>query len=82
MPKRKNPVALDVAAINIKEYTQEMNGGGWKRAHKKPTKLKYKIRTELQSSDRMSEPEVRNLLDIWNISFKNKWRLYRYWTDR
>ena len=80
-PKRKNPIALNVTTMEG-SGNDSLIQGGWTVPKKQRANLKKKIRKELQSSDRMLEQEANQINDLWDMTVKNKWRLYRFWTDK
>ena len=54
---------------------------GWQVQDKKRArnKLIFKIRNQLQSEDVMTEEEVNNIYDVWQLQVRDRWRLYRKW---
>ena len=75
----RNPVALNVSEIDEKTHEDE---GGWQTSKKQRKAMKKTLRRELRSTDRMTEDEIRRIVDVWDLTLKDKWRLYRYWTRK
>nr|XP_022287767.1 NFX1-type zinc finger-containing protein 1-like [Crassostrea virginica]XP_022287768.1 NFX1-type zinc finger-containing protein 1-like [Crassostrea virginica] len=71
-------------ALNVSDIENNVNEGGWQIAARQKRNLKDKIRRELRSTNRMTELDFQNMrrvgTDVWRLSEKEKWRLYRYWT--
>ncbi|XP_021348895.1 NFX1-type zinc finger-containing protein 1-like isoform X2 [Mizuhopecten yessoensis] len=72
-------VALNVT--NLDEKDQNRNNG-WQMPKKQKKNLKKRLRRELGSSDRMDESEIDTIYDVWQLSQKDRWRLYRYWMNK
>ncbi|KAL9983465.1 hypothetical protein ACROYT_G005640 [Oculina patagonica] len=58
-----------------------IQGGGWQFQNLSHVKKRIKqiIRRELNRQDAMSEEEVAKVEDVWTMSLKGRWRLYRRW---
>lgn len=39
------------------------------------------LQSQLRSTDRMSQEEAERVTNIWKLSVKDRWRLYRHWVD-
>ncbi|PFX30307.1 NFX1-type zinc finger-containing protein 1 [Stylophora pistillata] len=57
------------------------SSGNWQFQNSKRINQKIKriIQRELQREDMMSKEEASEVEDVWNLSDKNRWRLYRRW---
>lgn len=73
-------VALDVSNLDA-EDKKPTTAGQWQMTKDQKKRMKKTIRRELLSHDRMTGPEVSRNFDMWTLSQKNKWRLYRYWVN-
>lgn len=75
-------VALDVSNLDTEDKTPM--AGQWQMTKEQKKRMKKTLRKELASNDRMTEEEVSRVsrrFDMWTLSQKNKWRLYRYWVN-
>ncbi|XP_028303349.1 NFX1-type zinc finger-containing protein 1 isoform X2 [Gouania willdenowi] len=71
-------------AVNLNETqtaTEESNNE-WQISSDMKKKMKRSIKKELRKSSTMSEEEEDNVLNVWTLSWKDKWRLYRLWLTR
>ncbi|KAJ8311089.1 hypothetical protein KUTeg_011358 [Tegillarca granosa] len=75
-----NQVALNVSNLDRVD-PNERNNEGWQMTKDQKKKMKRTIRKELKSTDRMTEDEALSVEDMWALSPRNKWRLYRYWVS-
>uniref|UniRef100_A0A8W8IV13 RZ-type domain-containing protein n=1 Tax=Magallana gigas TaxID=29159 RepID=A0A8W8IV13_MAGGI len=80
-------IKAKAVALNVSEFENaDDQGEGWQIDRKQKKKMKVKLRKELRSTNRMTEQEFLNLQrmghDIWGLTEKEKWRLYRYWTHK
>nr|XP_034329289.1 NFX1-type zinc finger-containing protein 1-like [Crassostrea gigas] len=80
-------IKTKAVALNVSEFENAGNEeGGWQIDRKQKKKMKSKLRKELRSTNRMTERDFLNLQrmghDIWGLTEKDKWRLYRYWTHK
>lgn len=48
---------------------------------KRQRKINDRIKKELSHGDMMSSREASMVTNIWELSAKDKWRLYRYWVE-
>ncbi|XP_060086142.1 NFX1-type zinc finger-containing protein 1-like [Ylistrum balloti] len=79
MQLSKNSVALNVTNLEEKDTNHD---DGWQMTKKQKKALKRRLRRELGSEDRMDEAEIERIYDVWELSQKDKWRLYRYWVNK
>ncbi|KAK3095095.1 hypothetical protein FSP39_010254 [Pinctada imbricata] len=71
---RHRTVAMSVTNFEHKDED------GWQISKNQRKRMKQTLRRELRSSDRMSLEEISMIEDVWDLTLKDKWRLYRYWT--
>jgi hypothetical protein len=45
-------------------------------------RVKRALDKEMAKTDIMMDDEVKRIKDVWALSKKNKWRLYRYWIQK
>ena len=45
-------------------------------------RIQKRIKRELSLSDMMVPEEASRVRNVWGISKRDKWRLYRYWVDQ
>ncbi|KAK6976420.1 NFX1-type zinc finger-containing protein 1 [Biomphalaria glabrata] len=82
-------IKIENTAFNISNFGDEPTPPNLSKKEKAywksliPLKKRYRsiLLGHLQKTDRMTQEEAENLVNIWKISRKNKWRLYRYWID-
>ncbi|XP_063329532.1 NFX1-type zinc finger-containing protein 1 [Pelmatolapia mariae] len=68
---------LDKAEIQAE---QSEEGFEFQRDQRK--KMKKKIRNELGKTSAMTEREEDNVFDVWTLSQRDRWKLYRLWVAR
>ncbi|XP_068451312.1 NFX1-type zinc finger-containing protein 1 [Clinocottus analis] len=61
---------------------EQSEGGGWEIQRSQKRKLKNRIRRELANTSAMTATEEGVILDIWTLSQRDRWRLYRLWVAR
>ncbi|XP_061745463.1 NFX1-type zinc finger-containing protein 1 isoform X2 [Nerophis ophidion] len=74
----------EMLAMNLKEEKRKLEQPEeeWTYQSQQKRKMIYKIKRELSKSESMSEEEGKNVLDIWDLGMKDRWRLYRLWLVR
>lgn len=79
-------IRTKATALNVSEMEVNGDNEGWQMDRQQKKRMKSKLRKELRSTNRMSEREFQNLKrmghDVWSLTQKEKWRLYRYWTHK
>ncbi|XP_072540909.1 NFX1-type zinc finger-containing protein 1 [Salminus brasiliensis] len=60
---------------------QEVNEIWEKQRHQK-RKMKQMVQKELRKSSTMSEEEEKQVMNVWQLTPKDRWRLYRLWVLR
>ncbi|KAM6946973.1 NFX1-type zinc finger-containing protein 1 isoform 1-T1 [Lycodopsis pacificus] len=71
-------------AMNLEtdEVQAEQSEEGFQLQRHQKKKLKKRIRTELGKSSAMTKTEEDAVLDLWTLSQRDRWRLYRLWVAR
>lgn len=54
----------------------------WQMQGHQKKKLRQMARKELKKTSAMSEKEERRIRDVWSLSLKDRWKLYRLWVLR
>ena len=82
----KLQIRTNAVALNVSDFENKGNEGGWQMDSKQKKNMKRKLRRELRSTNRMTEREFQNMQrtgdDVWSLTERAKWRLYRYWTHK
>lgn len=78
--EQQRAIALNVQMMGNKpKHVQERE---WQTTKKQRKKIKQKVQKNLASTDRMTEIEARAITNMWRMTIKNKWRLYRMWVQK
>ncbi|XP_017264129.2 NFX1-type zinc finger-containing protein 1 isoform X2 [Kryptolebias marmoratus] len=72
-------LAMNLDNVDIQAEKSEE---GWEIQPEQKKRMKNKIKKELGKSTAMTELEERNIFDVWTLSLKDRWRLYRLWVTR
>lgn len=72
-------VSLDHADTEVKHHKDE---DGFQLQKQQKKKMRKLIRKELEHGTSMTEEEEHNVLNVWTLSQKHRWRLYRLWCQR
>ncbi|GCB62108.1 hypothetical protein scyTo_0000002 [Scyliorhinus torazame] len=78
-----NELANTLLAMNLNKQgppgAQLQDEGGWQVQRSERKKMKQKAQAELRKSGAMTAAEERGIFNIWMLSLKDRWRLYRLW---
>ncbi|XP_067904238.1 NFX1-type zinc finger-containing protein 1 [Heterodontus francisci] len=78
-----NELANKLLAMNLSNHgtqgAQLQEEAGWQVQHKQKKKMKQKAQIELRKSGAMTAAEESRIFNIWLLSLKDRWRLYRLW---
>ncbi|XP_056376825.1 NFX1-type zinc finger-containing protein 1-like [Hyla sarda] len=55
---------------------------GWEIPAKTKKKLKKRIKHELHETSHMNEEECELIVDLWQLSLKKRWEVYRCWRSK
>ncbi|XP_007548089.1 NFX1-type zinc finger-containing protein 1 isoform X1 [Poecilia formosa] len=72
-------LAMNLDNVDIQA---EQNTAEWQVQGHQRKKMKQKIRQELGKSSTMTDQQEQNVVDVWSLSLKDRWRLYRLWVSR
>uniref|UniRef100_UPI00358FF488 NFX1-type zinc finger-containing protein 1 isoform X1 n=1 Tax=Myxine glutinosa TaxID=7769 RepID=UPI00358FF488 len=68
-----------IMAFNLQGGKEEAGGWQVKRDSKKEKKA---IKRELRKQTCMTEEQAAAVKDIWNLSLRDRWQLYRFWVRK
>uniref|UniRef100_A0A8C4YWJ1 NFX1-type zinc finger-containing protein 1-like n=1 Tax=Gadus morhua TaxID=8049 RepID=A0A8C4YWJ1_GADMO len=73
-----------ILAMNFKNVPQKRDQSDqeWQMQRNQRKSIKRKFRKELDKESDMTEAEELAILDIWQLSLAERWRLYRLWVSR
>ncbi|CAL8380634.1 unnamed protein product [Boreogadus saida] len=73
-----------ILAMNFKNVRQQRDQSDqeWQMQRNQRKSMKRKFRKELDKESDMTEAEEMAILDIWQLSLAERWRLYRLWVSR
>lgn len=54
----------------------------WEMQRHQKRKMKQMVQRELRKSSTMSEEEEEQVINVWQLTLKDRWRLYRLWVQR
>lgn len=74
--KTVDPFREEDTAMPNQYQWQVQNPGRQKK------RITQKIKKELSHGDMMSSQEAARVTKIWELSMRDRWRLYRYWIDQ
>ncbi|XP_078411503.1 NFX1-type zinc finger-containing protein 1 isoform X1 [Cetorhinus maximus] len=76
-----NELANTLLAMNLNKQGPQglQEEGGWQVQRSERKKMKQKAQAELRKSGAMTAAEERGTFNIWMLSLKDRWRLYRLW---
>ncbi|XP_078092539.1 NFX1-type zinc finger-containing protein 1 isoform X1 [Mustelus asterias] len=77
-----NELANTLLAMNLNKQgpqRAQQDEGGWQVQRNEKRKMKQKAQAELRKSGSMTAAEERGIFNIWMLSLKDRWRLYRLW---
>ncbi|XP_046375708.2 NFX1-type zinc finger-containing protein 1-like [Haliotis rufescens] len=81
---RRECMGLDITNLDASTVTMFMPPQQ-KKIHEEKQRqkrsLKVSLIKKLRSTERMTSPEAANVRNIWRLSIKDRWRMYRYWVD-
>nr|XP_014346107.1 PREDICTED: NFX1-type zinc finger-containing protein 1-like isoform X2 [Latimeria chalumnae] len=61
------------------EEDEEEDQGEWEISSDMKKKLQKLVKQELQKTDYMDEEAAKQITDLWNLDFQQRWQLYRLW---
>ncbi|XP_018613052.2 NFX1-type zinc finger-containing protein 1-like [Scleropages formosus] len=64
---------------DMEERKKEVNEDGWQITSDMKKKLRQAVKRELQATECMLEEEALRVTDLWALSKKQRWSLYRLW---
>ncbi|KAM7006466.1 NFX1-type zinc finger-containing protein 1 [Tautogolabrus adspersus] len=64
------------------EIQPQQSEGEWEVQPEERKRIKNYIKKELREDSSMSEAEEQAVVDVWALSMKDRWRLYRLWLSR
>ncbi|KAM4012467.1 LOW QUALITY PROTEIN: NFX1-type zinc finger-containing protein 1-like [Anomaloglossus baeobatrachus] len=80
----KNELAHLVQAMSLDskeaEGTQD-SGENWEMSREQKKRRKQRVKNELRKLEAMTEAEVDQITELWNLDLNTRWRLYRYWVQ-
>ncbi|XP_077386229.1 NFX1-type zinc finger-containing protein 1 [Festucalex cinctus] len=68
--------------MNQDQQIPEQAEEQWQVQREQKRKMRRRVKRELANNTTMSEAEEQGILDIWNLSMEDRWRLYRLWMVR
>ena len=74
------PVADDFDVVDPTKFSRG-GSGEWQVQDKRRARNKiiFEIKKQLQNEDVMTDNEEFAIQDVWRLTVKNRWRLYRKW---
>ncbi|XP_076435849.1 NFX1-type zinc finger-containing protein 1-like [Babylonia areolata] len=84
--QRSTYLALDISRLDqgVNDLPPPLQGGvmgeGFQVPRSQWRKIKRRLRKNLEAGDRMTAEEERQVHDLWQLEFPQRWRLYRRWT--
>ncbi|KAL3847655.1 hypothetical protein ACJMK2_018556 [Sinanodonta woodiana] len=72
-------IALNVGEIDVKP--KGVSKDQWQQQRKQRNKMKKHIQRNLSSNDIMEDEENNMVFNLWGLSEKDRWRLYRRWVS-
>ncbi|KAK3589654.1 hypothetical protein CHS0354_015152 [Potamilus streckersoni] len=72
-------IALNVDQIDVKPKGESKDQ--WQRRRNERKKMKKSIQRNLSSSDIMGDEENNMVVNLWGLTEKDRWRLYRRWVS-
>ncbi|XP_017560739.2 NFX1-type zinc finger-containing protein 1 isoform X2 [Pygocentrus nattereri] len=81
-------LAMNLDQIEEQPPQEQQQGQGqaadeeWKVQPHQKKKIKQMIQKELRKSSTMSEEEEEQVTNVWQLTLKNRWKLYRLWVLR
>ncbi|XP_043920598.1 NFX1-type zinc finger-containing protein 1-like [Protopterus annectens] len=80
--RNKQILALEQTDEEEQQESTAADDEDWEITGKTRKKLKKLLKIELKKTTHMSEAEAVNIQDIWNLSLKQRWELYRLWRSK
>ncbi|XP_069762565.1 NFX1-type zinc finger-containing protein 1-like isoform X2 [Narcine bancroftii] len=65
-----------------KSQAENQDDGDWQFTSAEKRRMWNMAKKQLQLTDVMPENEAERIVDIWNLSLHNRWRLYRLWLSK
>ncbi|XP_034531554.1 NFX1-type zinc finger-containing protein 1 isoform X2 [Notolabrus celidotus] len=75
-------LAMNLGEAEIQVEQSEQNGGVWEIQPEERKRIKNYIKKELGETSIMSATEERAVENVWTLSMRDRWRLYRLWVAR
>lgn len=67
--------------IEYVDADDDMDDDGFRFTKKQMKRQRFNVRIELKSEDKMDVIEASKVDDIWALTNKDRWRLYRWWVS-
>ena len=74
-------LALSKSQIRNFESQKHSMNGGWQVIGNRKL-LRKKLKKALDQKDVMTENEIQQVFDVWQLSQRDRWKLYRVWAAR
>ncbi|XP_074552411.1 NFX1-type zinc finger-containing protein 1 [Halichoeres trimaculatus] len=78
----KMMLAMNLGNAEIQVEQSGPNEGVWEIQPEERRRIKNYIKKELGETSIMTDTEERAVVDIWTLSMRDRWRLYRLWVAR
>ncbi|XP_063071469.1 NFX1-type zinc finger-containing protein 1 isoform X2 [Engraulis encrasicolus] len=72
----------EVQGMDVEMEQAEEDGGEWEIQKQEKRRLKQMMKTELKKSSAMTEEKEKEVVNIWTLAPKDRWKLYRLWIQR
>jgi len=85
--RRRNVERADeLLAVNFNDIhnydARDATGGDvWVEQRGNRKKRMQRLRRRLQSTDMMTRDEVHQVIDLWDLTVDDRWKLYRFWIN-